>query len=103
VRCPKCQFDNEEAAKFCGECGRKLAHSFPGCGHQVRPRAKLRNECGNPLPGSPQRPPPKALALPYGEVIDAAPKKAGRGLAPQLPTGAGLTRLGLDPIWSRHG
>ncbi|MCK5351077.1 zinc ribbon domain-containing protein, partial [bacterium] len=29
--CPKCQFENPEGIKFCGECSAKLERSCPNC------------------------------------------------------------------------
>src|SRR5712692_1708834 len=49
MQCPRCQHENNEAAKFCEECGTKLIRACPGCGHEVGPRAKFCPECGTPL------------------------------------------------------
>src|SRR5438034_549760 len=49
MQCPQCQHENNEAAKFCEECGTKLIRACPGCGHEVSPRAKFCPECGTPL------------------------------------------------------
>jgi class 3 adenylate cyclase/predicted ATPase len=46
VQCPQCQHDNNETAKFCEECGTKLARVCSHCGHQARPTAKFCPECG---------------------------------------------------------
>ena len=32
MKCPKCQFENPEGLKFCGECGAKLDRVCPKCG-----------------------------------------------------------------------
>jgi len=31
MRCPSCQFDNREAAVFCGNCGNRLCHVCLEC------------------------------------------------------------------------
>src|SRR5437867_9361679 len=49
MQCPQCQHENNEAAKFCEECGTKLIRACPGCGHEVSPRAKFCPECGTSL------------------------------------------------------
>jgi class 3 adenylate cyclase/tetratricopeptide (TPR) repeat protein len=51
MQCPQCQFDNSDTAKFCEECGSKLALRCPSCGHEVRASAKFCPECGTSLSG----------------------------------------------------
>jgi len=46
MRCPKCQHENREEAKFCEECGEKLQHKCPNCDAELRPNAKFCDECG---------------------------------------------------------
>ncbi|MBI4641214.1 MAG: AAA family ATPase, partial [Candidatus Tectomicrobia bacterium] len=47
--CPTCQHENRAGAKFCEECGAKLAARCPHCGHEVNPQARFCDECGTPL------------------------------------------------------
>jgi TOMM system kinase/cyclase fusion protein len=49
MRCPRCQFDNRDTAKFCEECGSRLVRTCPGCGYEVSPRANFCPECGTRL------------------------------------------------------
>jgi len=49
MKCPKCQFDNREGARFCGECGHKFEISCPECGTNNRAENKFCNECGSDL------------------------------------------------------
>jgi TOMM system kinase/cyclase fusion protein len=49
MRCPQCQFENGDTAKFCEECGSRLVRTCPGCGHEVSPRANFCPECGSRL------------------------------------------------------
>ena len=49
MKCPKCQFDNPEGAKFCNECGHKFEVKCPHCGHPIPPAAKFCDECGHKL------------------------------------------------------
>jgi hypothetical protein len=49
MQCPKCQFENREGAKFCGECGHKLEIACPDCGNYNRPGNKFCDECGHDL------------------------------------------------------
>ena len=54
MRCPQCQQENSEEARFCEECGAKLARACPQCGQEVRPKAKFCPECGQNLVGAPR-------------------------------------------------
>jgi membrane protease subunit (stomatin/prohibitin family) len=51
--CPDCKTPNPKGAKFCLNCGAKLAVSTPGvcpkCGHTVKAGAKFCPECGAKL------------------------------------------------------
>jgi class 3 adenylate cyclase len=49
MRCPKCQFENRDEAKFCGECGHKFEISCPKCGADNRVGNKFCDECGSNL------------------------------------------------------
>ncbi len=47
MKCPNCQTENKEAAKFCSECGAKLEFTCLKCGHSLSPSAKFCEQCGN--------------------------------------------------------
>jgi class 3 adenylate cyclase len=49
MRCPRCQGDNGDTAKFCEQCGSRLARTCQSCGHEVGPRANFCPECGTRL------------------------------------------------------
>ncbi len=49
MQCPKCQFDNPEGIKFCGECGFKLEQRCPQCDFANPPNFKFCGECGHDL------------------------------------------------------
>ncbi|MBI3248068.1 MAG: AAA family ATPase [Deltaproteobacteria bacterium] len=51
MRCPQCQHQNNDVAKFCEECGAKLITACPQCGQQVSPTAKFCAECGTAVSG----------------------------------------------------
>ena len=53
MRCPRCEADTPEGAKFCIECGAPLNLRCPQCGADVLPRAKFCGACGTPLGGQP--------------------------------------------------
>src|SRR5262245_54309624 len=58
MRCPRCEADNPDGAKFCIECGTSLPPRCSQCGADTLPRAKFCAECGTPLGGQPAAPPP---------------------------------------------
>ena len=49
MQCPKCQFENPEGIKFCGECGAKLEKICPSCNFSNPPQFKFCGECGQNL------------------------------------------------------
>jgi class 3 adenylate cyclase/tetratricopeptide (TPR) repeat protein len=57
MRCPSCDADTPEGAKFCIECGTPLKPRCPQCGADVLPRAKFCGECGTPVTGQTPDPP----------------------------------------------
>ncbi|MBP1741652.1 MAG: adenylate/guanylate cyclase, partial [Deltaproteobacteria bacterium] len=56
MKCPKCQFDNPEGAKFCNECGSSLEITCPKCSKANPPGSKFCNSCGHDLK-QPKEPP----------------------------------------------
>jgi hypothetical protein len=48
MKCPRCQHENDTAAKFCEECATPLGRSCGNCGRQVSPTAKFCPECAHP-------------------------------------------------------
>ena len=62
MRCPRCEADTPDGAKFCIECGTPLMPRCPQCGADALPRAKFCAECGTPLTAQAQRRP---LRLPH--------------------------------------
>jgi class 3 adenylate cyclase/tetratricopeptide (TPR) repeat protein len=49
MECPKCQFDNPEDRKFCGECGARMERICPQCYSSNPCRHKFCGECGQRL------------------------------------------------------
>ena len=49
MKCPKCQFENREGAKFCNECGSRFELTCPECGATNRAGSKFCDECGSKL------------------------------------------------------
>jgi class 3 adenylate cyclase/tetratricopeptide (TPR) repeat protein len=56
MKCPKCQFDNRQGAKFCLQCGGNLQFLCPQCGRTLPFLAKFCDECGHDL-GKPKEAP----------------------------------------------
>jgi class 3 adenylate cyclase/tetratricopeptide (TPR) repeat protein len=52
VRCPHCQHENREGARFCEACGSLLTPTCPACGHRPRLGAAFCDHCGTPLTGT---------------------------------------------------
>jgi class 3 adenylate cyclase/tetratricopeptide (TPR) repeat protein len=46
MRCPRCRHDNPARAKFCLECGQRLALTCLACGTELPETAKFCPECG---------------------------------------------------------
>jgi hypothetical protein len=46
MKCPKCQTNLPDGAKFCKECGQKIEKACPECGKSVPPDSKFCLECG---------------------------------------------------------
>jgi class 3 adenylate cyclase/tetratricopeptide (TPR) repeat protein len=49
MKCPKCQHENTDKAKFCEECAAPLPRTCANCGSRVSLTAKFCPECGHPL------------------------------------------------------
>ena len=61
MRCLRCQAENPEGARFCAECGVRLALACPRCGVEVPPGTKFCRSCGVQLaPATDRIPPPVA-------------------------------------------
>jgi class 3 adenylate cyclase len=51
VLCPRCRHANPARARFCLECGQRLAVVCAGCGAAIPDGAKFCMECGRPVAG----------------------------------------------------
>src|SRR5262245_59239052 len=49
MKCPRCQADNRDEARFCRECGATLATGCPSCGAKVEAESKFCDSCGTAL------------------------------------------------------
>jgi class 3 adenylate cyclase/predicted ATPase len=64
MKCPKCQHENPDDAKFCNECATKLELVCPQCAKINPPGSKFCNECAHALSIRSKEPPPAAEARP---------------------------------------
>src|SRR4030095_7831641 len=49
MKCPRCQHENPPQAKFCLECGARVALTCPKCRSELPAGAKFCVECGAPV------------------------------------------------------
>jgi len=64
MKCPKCQTDNRDEAKFCLKCREKFEHTCPQCGRTMPLIAVFCDECGSDLTiSSPTSSPPVELSF----------------------------------------
>ena len=57
MKCPTCEFENREGAKFCGNCRAELSLVCPHCKSDNPPENKFCDECGQDLGESKEVPP----------------------------------------------
>ena len=69
MKCPKCQFENPAAARFCNECGEKLEITCPACRQTNPAGSKFCNGCGQDLRAQSPAPP-----LDYSKPKSYTPK-----------------------------
>jgi len=67
MKCPKCQYENPEDAKFCIECAIPMEFHYPKCGVITLATGKFCKECrhqlSQPKEAPPTEQPPRDLAL----------------------------------------
>jgi len=81
MKCPKCQFDNDDSAKFCEECGTHLARTCPDCGAEVSHTAKFCKECGHDVAVPSERPP---TDLSFDEKLEKIQRYLPGGLTEKI-------------------
>lgn len=60
MKCPRCQAENREGARFCRECGALLGAVCSSCGAEVQAGSKFCDGCGTPLVAAPRQGPERA-------------------------------------------
>jgi class 3 adenylate cyclase/tetratricopeptide (TPR) repeat protein len=81
MKCPKCQFENADDAKFCNECANKLELICPKCGKANQPGSKFCNECAHRLT-LPSEPVPKVLS--FDEKLEKIQRYLPKGLTEKI-------------------
>ncbi len=81
MKCPKCQFENPDTKKFCGECGAKLEKVCPNCSGSNPSQYKFCGECGHNLT-FPSEPTPKDLS--FDEKLEKIQKYLPGGLTDKI-------------------
>src|SRR5690242_1702444 len=57
MRCPRCQHDSPQGARFCEECATPLARTCSNCGTALSAAAKFCHACAHPVPAGAGIPP----------------------------------------------
>ncbi len=81
MKCPKCQFDNREGAKFCGKCRAKLLWVCSKCNSENPPENNFCDECGHDftLPSE-----PTSKELSFDEKLDKIQRYLPKGLTEKI-------------------
>ena len=85
MKCPKCQFENREGAKFCGKCRTKFSVICPQCDSENPPENSYCDECGHDLtlPSEPT-PKPPLKDLSFDEKLDKIQRYLPKGLTEKI-------------------
>ena len=81
MRCPKCQLENREGARYCIECGKTLEIICSKCRHLNPPESKFCEKCGSEL-NLPSSPPPAEIT--FDEKLNEIRKYLPEGLAEKI-------------------
>ena len=81
MKCPNCQFENREGAKFCNECGYKFEITCPECKATNRVGSKFCDECGSKLNLSIEQAPKE---LSFDEKLTKIQKYLPKGLTEKI-------------------
>jgi class 3 adenylate cyclase/tetratricopeptide (TPR) repeat protein len=81
MKCPKCQFENPDNAKFCIECASPMEYHCPNCGAITPATGKFCQECAYDL-RKPKTTPPKELS--FDEKLNKIQKYLPKGLTEKI-------------------
>jgi len=71
MKCPRCQADNRDGARFCRACGATFTAACPSCGAKVEAGSKFCDSCGAALAAAPT---PLAAASRFASPESYTPK-----------------------------
>src|SRR5215470_13205709 len=86
MKCPRCQADNREEARFCRECGALFGVVCSSCGGKIQDGSKFCDSCGTPLAAVPRSQPEQA-------PLDKAQAATAEDGASKVPTEAERRQL----------
>ncbi len=81
MKCPECQFDNREGAKFCKKCGTKLELICLKCSTLLTPDSLFCDECGTKLSQLSERAPKDPF---FDEKLNKIQKYLPKGLTEKI-------------------
>ncbi len=81
MKCPNCQHENPEEAKFCIECGNPIEFQCPKCGAKTPKTGEFCMECGQNL-SQPTESIPKELS--FDEKLEKIQKYLPGGLTEKI-------------------
>jgi class 3 adenylate cyclase/tetratricopeptide (TPR) repeat protein len=81
MKCPNCQHNNKEGAKFCGKCGGELSQVCPECGTENDSENNFCNECGKNLNVVSE---PSSKELSFDEKLDKIQRYLPKGLTEKI-------------------
>ena len=81
MKCPQCQLENREGAKFCKKCGAKLELICPECSTLLTLDCLFCDECGFKVSNFPERAPKD---LPLDEKLTKIQKYLPKGLTEKI-------------------
>jgi ribosomal protein L40E len=81
MKCSRCNIDNPDGIKFCGDCGTKLEKVCPKCNYSNSPQFKFCGDCGHnlTLPSEPTR-----KELSFDEKIEKIQKYLPAGITEKI-------------------
>ena len=81
MKCPECQFDNREGAKFCKKCGTKVELICLKCSTLLTPDSLFCDECGTKLSQLSERAPKDPF---FDEKLNKIQKYLPKGLTEKI-------------------
>ena len=104
MKCPRCEAENRDGARFCRECGTTFAAACPACGTTLEAGSKFCDRCRAPLgatpapsPGSSHRLGAETAVASTADVIRApksVPEAERRQLHPLLRDQRAIAGIG---------